>query len=349
MSIGPSTHRLFADWDIQDFLTRRRQALFDMIDSLTDDQLCNTSMENVCRKLVREYSLDAPQIDESGIYLETPPPPPPAGLGLLLRGIGLAVESGSVAKSRTRFIFHVPFTGNPQLFHCRPRMTPPHPLHATVGDVELAFSYVGPRHDGNLIRMDFDRDLSSLKTSLVSIAQDVEEFNASLLEPVSKRIRARQEELPHHREIAKKLGVPTIRATDLVGTREPPTAEPDVASQPSPIPTAPEAPQPTSGVPELPHANDYSWVRLGDQKTRLPPNPARAVRFIYEEYVRTGHPEVDEKRVLKECGSQQKRLYEVLRHCNAWGSVVTRGTEQGTVELNFPKPVKTRSKTRKNP
>ena len=115
---------------------------------------------------------------------------------MLLRSFGLAEESGSVAKSRTRFIFHVPFTGNPQLFHCRPRMTPPHPLHAAVGDVELAFPYVGLRHDGNLIRMGFDRDLSSLKTSLVSIAQDVEEFNASLLEPVSKRIRARQEELP---------------------------------------------------------------------------------------------------------------------------------------------------------
>ena len=341
MSIGPSTHRLFADCDIQDVLTRRRQALFDMIDSLTDDQLCNTSMENVCRKLVREYSLDAPQIDESRIYLTTPSPPPPGGLDLLLRSLGLAVESGSVAKSRTRFIFHVPFTGNPQLFHCRPRMTPPHPLHATVGDVELAFPYVGPRHDGNLIRMDFDRDLSSLKTSLASIAQDVEEFNASLLEPVSKRIRARQEELPHHREIAKKLGVPTTRATDLVGTREPPAAEPDAVPEPPSVSTDPKTVLPPFDIRDFGHSLDYRRVWVRDLVFKFGPMPAHAIAILHDRFVE-GEPDMKEECLLKRVRSNQGSFYDLIRKSGAWNKLVRGGRYPGMVRLNLSSPPKTR-------
>ena len=262
-------------------------------------------------------------------------------LDLLLRGFGLAVKSGSVAKSRTRFIFHVPFTGNPQLFHCRPRMTPPHPLHATVGDVELAFPYVGPRHDGNLIRMDFDRDLSSLKTSLAWIAQDVEEFNASLLEPVSKRIRARQEELPHHREIAKKLGVPTIRATDLVGTREPPTAEPDVASQPPPDSTDPKTPLPPFDIRDFGHSLNYRRVWVHDLVFNLGPMPAHAIAILYDRFVE-GEPDMKEECLIKRVGSSQGSFYDLIRKSGAWNKLVRGGRYPGTVRLNLSSPPKTR-------
>ncbi len=333
MSIGPSTHRLFGDCDIQDVLTRRRQALFDMIDSLTDDQLCNTSMENVCRKLVREYSLDAPQIDESRIYLTTPSPPPPGRLDLLLRSLGLAVESGSVAKSRTRFIFHVPFTGNPQLFHCRPRMTPHLPLHAAVRDLELAFSYVGLRHDGNLIRMDFDRDLSSLKTSLVSIAQDVEEFNASLLEPVSKRIRARQDGLLHDRQIAESLGRPIRPATDLAVTSEPPTVEPDVAPQPPPVSPDPDAPQPSSDVPGLRIARDGKLVMRGDQDFPLSSTQARVFNLLWQAYLETGVPELGQDYIREELGWKDTRIWDVFKRSKAWRKLIGPGKATGSVRL----------------
>ena len=341
MSIGPSTHRLFGDCDIQDVLTRRRQALFDMIDSLTDDQLCNTSMENVCRKLVREYSLDAPQIDESRIYLTTPSPPPPAGLGLLLRSLRLAVESGSVAKSRTRFIFHVPFTGNPQLFHCRPRMTPHLPLHAAVRDLELAFSYVGLRHDGNLIRMDFDRDLSSLKTSLVSIAQDVEEFNASLLEPVSKRIRARQDGLLHDRQIAESLGRPIRPATDLAVTSEPPTVEPDVAPEPPSVSTDPKTLLPPFDIRDFGHSLNYRRVCVRDLVVKFGPMPAHAIAILHDRFVE-GEPDMKEECLLKRVRSNQGSFYDLIRKSGAWNKLVRGGRYPGTVRLNLSSPPKTR-------
>ena len=338
MRIVDSTDRLFLKNYLRDFLTLKRQALFEEIASLDEDPLLTTSLEDLCDQLVNEYTLSAPQIDESGIYSET--------RGPRVTEKAFFHNRAHEANSGNRVIVHIPFTGIPELFECHPlTATDVMPPRAFVRDSELAFEYQTRHVEGDGLKKAFDRDLNSLRSNLAQIAHDLEEFNSAIRDEASERIRARNDKFLRDHRIAESLGFPIRRATDLAGTSEPPTVEPDVAPPPSPIPTAPEAPQPSSGAPELPHADDYSWVRLGDQKTRLTPNPARAVRFIYEEYVRTGHPEVDEKRVLKECGSQQKRLYEVLRHCNAWGSVVTRGTEQGTVELNFPKPVK----TRKNP
>ena len=352
MHVVLGTGDLFWEKDLRDFLNTRKQALFEEIDSIDADRLLTPPLEDLCDQLIEKYTVATPQIDESGIDSEFRD----AKIDLRRHpDFFVFHNSGPVYAPSTRVTVYVPFTGNPELLKCRPSTFNVGPPSAVVRDSELAFEYENLDRETDSTKKNdwpgkpFHRDFNSLKKYLAWMARDLEEFNSSIRESAKQRIRARNDKFLRDRRIAESLGFPIRRATDLAGTSEAPTVEPDVAPPPSPIPTAPEAPQPSSGVPELPHADDYSWVRLGDQKTRLTPNPARAVRFIHEEYVRTGHPEVDEKRVLKECGSQQKRLYEVLRHCNAWGSVVTRGTEQGTVELNFPKPVKTRSQTRKNP
>ena len=92
-------------------------------------------------------------------------------------------------------------------------MTPPHPLHATVGDVELAFPYEGPRQ--TMARL--DQEWTSIGTCPASkhlshrwIAQDVEEFNASLArarQPAHTRQAGRIASPPRDRQEA--FGVPT--------------------------------------------------------------------------------------------------------------------------------------------
>ena len=70
----------------------------------------------------------------------------------------------------------------------------------------------------------------------------------------------------------------------------------------------------------------------------------RAIYFIYKESMRTGNPDVDEKKVLKNLPTQQDSVYKATRHTDIWGKLIRRGGETGTVDLvwsNLRKMLKT--------
>ena len=75
-----------------------------------------------------KYTVSTPQIDELGIYSEIRAPK--VVIRKLLRNAS-DEEGGSVDESGTRVLVHVPFTGNPELFECRPS-TGPHIMPRAV-------------------------------------------------------------------------------------------------------------------------------------------------------------------------------------------------------------------------
>ena len=239
--------RLFSTYHLRDVLSGLKQTMFRAIDSLSEDELCSSLSEDGLKQLVGKYTVTTPQIDELGIYSETRAPK--VVIRKLLRNAS-DEEGGSVDESGTRVLVHVPFTGNPELFECRPSTGPHIMPRAVVRDSELAFDYEGLRDAGDSQRQAFNRDFNHVKQWLAWMARDLEEFNSSIRESAKQRIRARNDKFFRDRRIAESLGFPIRRATDLAGTSEAPTVEPDVAPQPPADPSrTPEAPQPPFRFP----------------------------------------------------------------------------------------------------
>ena len=249
MRIVDSTDRLFLKNYLRDFLTLKRQALFEEIASLDEDPLLTTSLEDLCDQLVNEYTLSAPKIDESGIYSETGDA---KVVGSQWFDDGRNVHYDPQYRIGTTVTVYVPFTGIPELFECHPlTATDVMPPRAFVRDSELAFEYQTRHVEGDGLKKAFDRDLNSLRSNLAQIAHDLEVFNSSIQEAIRQRIPARHKKLLQDRQIAESLGFPTKRATDVVGTPARPQVKPDVAPQPPPVSQKHDRPWASSDVVEL--------------------------------------------------------------------------------------------------
>ena len=64
------TDPLFRRADLGAVFDRQEQALSSEVDSLSEDQILNTSPDELCDYLVDKYRIDVPEIDESGIKVD---------------------------------------------------------------------------------------------------------------------------------------------------------------------------------------------------------------------------------------------------------------------------------------
>ena len=61
---------LFHKYQLGSCLTGQDRALQDEVDSLSEDRVLNTSLEDLCNYFVEKYRIVAPEIAESGIQVE---------------------------------------------------------------------------------------------------------------------------------------------------------------------------------------------------------------------------------------------------------------------------------------
>ena len=170
------TNLLFCNDDLGSVLAQQDQKLSNEVASLSEERVLNTSPEDLCNYLVDKYAVEAAQIDESGIN---------ADYGDAQVDVSQRFEYAVFDRSRplyitgTRLTFYVPFTGDPQLFKCRPSTYNLNPPRATVRNNDLVFVYERTTQDAAAIEAEFERDRKNVKDYLGWIARDVEQFNAT--------------------------------------------------------------------------------------------------------------------------------------------------------------------------
>ena len=311
MCVVLRTGGLFREGDLRDFLNDRKQKLFEEIDSLGEDPLLTASSDELCDQYVRKGTISIPEIDQAGIHSEFRD----SKIDIVPRfRPEIAGDHDPLYSPGTRVTFYVPVGGDLELLECRPTHFEFEPPNASVGDGELSFKYERSEVEAvwadkdDWPRKPFERDLKSLEKYLGWIADDLAEFNSLIQETVRQRIHSRRERLHDIRRRAEQLGFPTaMEPNSLTG--------------------------PPASVLEFREAGSRTVVTRGDDEFCLPPKPAKAVRFMYDEYIRTGRLDVDERRVLHAMGTKQSRVDEAVRHTEIWGKLIGRGSVLGTVAL----------------
>lgn len=120
--------------------------------------------------------------------------------------------------------YHVPFTGDRELFKCRPSTITMNPPRAVLKSSELAFPYDSPDRDLPQTKPLFQNDLRAVKQWLEGVNQHVTEFNASLERTTRERIAARRAELEREKGQIVDLGYNVRGTTGPVASTKP--AEP---------------------------------------------------------------------------------------------------------------------------
>ncbi len=220
------------------------------IGSLSEDRVLNTSPEKLCDYFVEKYSIDPLVIDESGIQID---------YGDAQVDVSHRFEYAVFDRSRptyvtgTRISFFVPFSGDAELFKCRPSTFSLNPPRGVVRGNELVFVHDRTTHDVPNIKNEFDRELQSVQQNLSRIADQVEQFNSTIRTKVSQQIGARREKLLQDRGIIEGLGFPLKRRSQVPTTYASPEVKRRIVPQLPPVSTKPYRPEPTLAIDEYEH------------------------------------------------------------------------------------------------
>ena len=156
---------LFSNVDLSNVLYGHEQKMFKEIDNTPSDRMRDEDLETLCDYFEREYKIDVPVLDENGITVDHED----AKIDVRRTPNRFFYDGGgSGFISGTRFKFFVPYSGDKELFKCRPSSFNFNPPHAQVNPNELVLIYTATgQQDATAIRGQFDRDLGRKRRRLV--------------------------------------------------------------------------------------------------------------------------------------------------------------------------------------
>ena len=121
--------------------------------------------------------------------------------------------------------YHLPFSGDPDLFKCKPNQYTFNPPRAVLGPRELTFPYDSANRDVEGTKKSFDEDLNAIKQWLSWQARQISEYNASLEDRVRRAVIARRAELSKTQSDLQALGIPIKGAEGPVAHSSEPPAD----------------------------------------------------------------------------------------------------------------------------
>lgn len=208
--MGESTI-LFSQFDLSNVLYGHEQKMLKEIDGFDGRRMAEESVEKLCGHFEREYRIEVPVLEESGITFDQ------KETKVDVRRTAsrhLYDTRRTTHIPGTRFTFFVPYKGENELFKCHPSAYNNNPPHALVKPGELELAYDVTDQDAAAIRAQFDRDLGQIRQWLAWVANDVEQFNKAVRAKARPRIEARKTRLEKSRDTASGIGFPSRRGTD---------------------------------------------------------------------------------------------------------------------------------------
>lgn len=105
-----------------------------------------------------------------------------------------------------RISYFVPFTGDPELFKCRPNTFTMNPPHARISGHELAFDYDRADRDVVATKPAFNKDLANVRQWVEWVQEQVESFNSGLSNKLRQELNTRQQNLKAGQQQIGDLG-----------------------------------------------------------------------------------------------------------------------------------------------
>ena len=238
---------LFSKYDLRGTIEKRGHALAKDINSLGENEVLSASQEEMVTYLVEKHGINPLAIDEPSIQMDYSE----VQLDVSRHHEYLIFAfTGPRHVTGTRLTFFVPFTGDADLFHCRPssrRMGLPAP---NVGSNELVFTYEATKDRSSEINDTFKEDLHQIQIHAARVNEVIKGFNDTLPERARQLLKARREKLLQDRNLVESIGFPLRRRQSPPST----FAVPDVKRRimpPKPVASSASfSPEPTLDMKE---------------------------------------------------------------------------------------------------
>ncbi|TFH75213.1 hypothetical protein E3V39_03555 [Gammaproteobacteria bacterium LSUCC0112] len=208
----------------------QRAALDKAIKSQADDYILNVNREEYLQHLICEFSIDPLEIHKDDLSLSTREEMIPAEMH---PGDYFMDRGGSYP--RDVLVFHLPFTGDPQLLEVKAST---YSMSAPLINVEkgcITFRIINFNLDAQRIKIESENTIRRLETQNGYLTRDIESFNSSLRQHAEKIFDSRKEQILKKNNLIASLGVPIKESGNKSGTFSVPAKRTKaIASKPQP-------------------------------------------------------------------------------------------------------------------
>ncbi len=196
---------LFSDYDLRQTLENQFESMISEVNAMADDQLLNTSVDDMVTYLDEKFKIEPIIIHEDGISVDQ-----------IETEIDVSHDQMRHIRDRSKPFnikgtsnkFFVPYSGDKTLFQCQPSTSTMSPPVAVVTNSELVLNYDLTNHDAAGIRDRFNRDISEIKRHVEWINNDVKSHNVSIATRANQIVTQRREKILANRGLASSLGFP---------------------------------------------------------------------------------------------------------------------------------------------
>lgn len=220
----------FSEYDGYSLIEGQRSAIGGAIKAEKDDYILNVNREEYIQHLVEEFSIPPIDIYKDKLTVSTHEEMIPAERHPISY---MTSRGGSYA--RDVLVFHLPFSGDPQLLKVRASTFS---MSAPLVHVEggcICFRIVNFNMEPDRIKQESDNTIASIETQNGYLTSDLEKFNASIEQHAGKVFDARKQQLLDKSGLMTALGVPIQKSSSPSSTFSVPAKRTEaIASKPKP-------------------------------------------------------------------------------------------------------------------
>jgi len=243
-----------------------RESIEQKVKSQKDDYILNVNRDEYIQYLVSESSLSA-----IGIYKDELTVSTHEEMISSERHPGAFYVNSGESYPKDVIVFHLPFSGDPQLLKVRPSTYSTSAPLISIEQGCICFRIINFNLDAEQIKQKSRDVLKNIENQNNYLTQDIDNYNASIEQVAAKAFDARKNQLLSKSDLIASLGVPIRKNNDIPKTFSVPAKRTKaIASKPKPQVTEKGyAPEPT--LDELIYTQILKIIHdVGKQFERLP-------------------------------------------------------------------------------
>jgi hypothetical protein len=203
---------LFAGGFISDALRAQEKKLADAAEAIPPDRALARTPEELAAELVETFQVEPLELSWDSMTARSED----ARVDVSGDPRRFIMSEGPFYVAGTRVTYHVPFSGERDLFKFRPSTHTLNPPRGIVRDNELLLVATAPADSREGIKPGLDREVENVKLYVGYINADVAKFNEHLPTVARQAAQQRRDKVVGDRELEASLGVPVRRRADDV-------------------------------------------------------------------------------------------------------------------------------------
>ena len=203
-----SDELLFSKGDIFSVIQGHTESLKKKVQSIPANTLLNASEQDLIQALLEEFHLNVPIVKDEDIYIAHAGEAQVDVSGDPTRRFFYDNPSGPIYVPGNKTVIAGPFEGDAGFFKIRPQTFTTNPPRGEITKNEIHLIYVRTDQNGEAIKQEYQRTVSSIKQHLGSLSSSAAQFNGQLEGLVTSQLKERKNRLLADAGMTAAIGLP---------------------------------------------------------------------------------------------------------------------------------------------